>query len=59
MVRNSTEKLVARREPRGSALSCIRDQHNPYKHLQCGIMLVLKGVVLLHDPLYFCTILEE
>ena len=47
------------REPRKSALSCTRSQHNPSKHLRCGIMLVFKGVVFLHDPLHSCTILEE
>ena len=47
------------REPRQFALFCTRSQHNLSRHLRCGIMLVLTGVVLLHDPLYSCSILEE
>ena len=39
-------------EPRGSALSYTRIQHNPSKHLRCGIILVLKGAVFC---LIFCT----
>ena len=46
------------REPRRSTLSCTRSPHNPSRHQRYGIMLVLKGVVFLHDRLYSFT-LEE
>ena len=43
-------------EPRESDFYPVHGQqepHSPSKHLQaCGIMLSLKGVVFLRDPLY-------
>ena len=46
------------REPKEPSLSCIWSQHNPFRHLRCGVVLVLKRVVFLHGPLYSCTTLE-
>ena len=40
------------REARESILFCTRSQHNPSRHLRYDIMLVSKGLVFLHDPLY-------
>ena len=47
------------REPRGSAHSCTRSQHNPSRHLRYSIMLVSKGVVFLHNFLFSCTIVPD
>ena len=63
MARNSAERLGGEYEleSRESSFSCTPSGVNTtlpsiYK---CGIMLVLKGVVFSHDPLYCCsTVLE-
>ena len=61
MGRNSTEQLVAstfgsREDPLFSAHGVNTTLPSIYKF---GIMLVLKGMVFLHDPLHSCTILEH
>ena len=57
MARNSTERLCGEYdlESRGSAFPRTpvrsRSQHSPSEHLQCSIILALRGVVFLHDSL--------
>ena len=60
MVRNSAERLGGKYdlEPNNPLFSCTRSQDSPFKYLQCGIMLVLKGAVFLLDFLYYCTLSE-
>ena len=60
MARNSTEQLVvstigSREDP----LFPAHGVNTTLPGIDDVIMLVLKGVVFLHDPLYSCTILEE